>query len=318
MHISVAMCTYNGARFLREQLASIAAQNLQPDELVVCDDGSSDETTQIIRNFAQSVNFSVRLVVNERNLGPAKNFEKALRLCEGDLIALSDQDDHWYPEKLLRLSSIMDEDETLGGVFSDAHLMDENSERSPSRLWDRVRYRPPDRALHAEESLARRLLKGFVVTGATLMIRKSARDFVPPAPEGWMHDAWIAWMLVLYSGMAAVDEPLIAYRVHGAQHLGLAPQSLATRIHNARHSNQEDRLLERDLFEELLAHWIEHPGRQFEERRTEMQQKIGFLDFQLNLPGNFVKRLYRVALAYDRYRLYANGLTTMWKDILFH
>lgn len=317
MHISVAMCTYNGARFLREQLASIAAQDLQPDELVVCDDGSSDETAGIIRNFGQSVNFSVRLIMNERNLGPARNFEEAIRLCEGDLIALSDQDDYWYPEKLLRLSSIMDEDETLGGVFSDGHLMDENSERSPSRLWDRVSYRPPDRALHVEESLAGRLLKGFVVTGATLMIRKCVRDFVPPAPEGWMHDAWIAWMLVLYSGIAAVDEPLIAYRIHGSQHLGLAPRSLATRIDNARHSKQENRLLEVGLFKELLAHWNEHPGRKFEERRTQMQQKIGFLDFQLNLPGNFLQRLYRVAPAYDRYRLYANGFPTMLKDILF-
>ena len=318
MHISVAMCTYNGARFLREQLASIVAQSLLPDELVVCDDGSSDETAEIIRNFARSVKFPVRLVVNEQNLGPAKNFEKALMLCEGDLIALSDQDDNWYPEKLSRLSGIMESDATLGGVFSDAHLMDENSERSHSRLWDRVGYRPPDRSLHVEESLARRLLKGFVVTGATLMLRKQVRDLLVPAPRGWMHDAWIAWMLVLYSGIAAVSEPLIAYRIHGAQHLGLAPRSLATRINNARHLEREQQLLITRLFEELRAHWIEHPGREFEARRIQIEQKIGFLDFQLNLPGSFLKRLYRVVSAYDRYQLYANGSATMWKDFLFH
>jgi glycosyltransferase involved in cell wall biosynthesis len=317
MHISVAMCTYNGARFLREQLASIAAQSTPPDELVVCDDGSSDETEEIVRTFAQSVKFPVRLVVNERNLGPAKNFEKALMLCEGDIIALSDQDDCWYSEKLARLSRIMDADATLGGVFSDGHLMDENSERSRSRLWDRVGYRPPGRLLHVEKSLVRRMFKGFVVTGATLMIRKQVRDLLVPAPKGWMHDAWIAWMLALYSGIAAVDEPLIAYRIHGAQHLGLAPRSLATRIENAGHREREQRLLILRLFEELRAHWIKHPGSEFELRRIQMEQKIGFLDFQLNLPGSFLKRLYRVASAYDRYQLYANGSRTMWKDLLF-
>ncbi len=279
MHISVAMCTYNGARFLREQLASIAAQSLQPDELVVCDDGSSDETTEIIRTFAQSAKFPVRLVVNPQNLGPAKNFEKALTLCQGDLVAFSDQDDFWYPEKLSRLSRIMEADETLGGVFSDGHLMDENSERSHSRLWDRVGYRPPDHPLHLEEFLAQRLLKGFVVTGATMMVRKRERDLLIHAPEGWMHDAWIAWMLVLYSGIAAVSEPLIAYRIHGAQHLGLAPRSLAARIDNARHLEKEQRVLTLGLYKELRAYWIAHPGSQFELRRIQMEQKIGFLDF---------------------------------------
>jgi glycosyltransferase involved in cell wall biosynthesis len=318
MRISVAMCTYNGARFLREQLASIAAQSLLPDELVVCDDCSSDETPEIIGGFAQSAAFAVRLEVNERNLGPAKNFERAIMLCEGDLIALSDQDDYWYPEKLSRLFRVMEADEALGGVFSDAQLMNENSERSPSHLWDRIGYRPPEGSMHVEESLARRLLKGFVVTGATMMIRKQVRELLIPAPEGWMHDAWIAWMLALYSGIAAVDEPLIAYRIHGAQHLGLAPRSLATRIENARHSEREQRILIARLFKELRAHWVEHPGNQFEVRRTEMEEKIDFLNFQLNLPGSFLKRLYRVASAYDRYRLYANGSKTMWKDVLFH
>lgn len=91
--ISTAMCTYNGEKYLREQLESIARQTLLPNELVVCDDCSSDETVEIIQDFSRNAPFSVRLMINENNLGFAKNFEKAITLCSGEIIVLSDQDD---------------------------------------------------------------------------------------------------------------------------------------------------------------------------------------------------------------------------------
>src|ERR671927_271278 len=104
---SVAMCTYNGARFVREQLASIAAQTRPPDELVVCDDCSTDATLECIREFARTAPFPVRVVENEKNAGSTKNFERAVELCEGDFIALADQDDVWLPEKLQRLEEVL-------------------------------------------------------------------------------------------------------------------------------------------------------------------------------------------------------------------
>src|SRR5688572_14133745 len=97
---SVAMCTYNGARYLKEQLDSFTVQTRLPDELIVCDDGSSDETCQIVSTFAASAPFTVRLEVNQQTLGSTQNFAKAIQLCRGDLIALCDQDDVWLPGKL--------------------------------------------------------------------------------------------------------------------------------------------------------------------------------------------------------------------------
>ena len=102
--ISVAMCTYNGEKYLREQLESIALQTRLPAELVICDDRSTDSTSEIIRNFADSAPFPVRFNLNPVNLGGAtkgitKNFEQASRLCTGDLIAFCDQDDVWLPKK---------------------------------------------------------------------------------------------------------------------------------------------------------------------------------------------------------------------------
>src|SRR3712207_5989304 len=100
MSLSVALCTYDGARYLPEQLESLARQRRLPDELVVCDDGSADDTVDVVRRFADRAPFAVRLSLNPQNLGFVKNFEQAIRLCRGDLIALADQDDVWHPQKL--------------------------------------------------------------------------------------------------------------------------------------------------------------------------------------------------------------------------
>lgn len=318
MHISVAMCTYNGARYLHEQLESIATQTLSPDELVVCDDGSSDETVRIIESFAGEVKFPVRLIGNEEKLGPARNFEKAITLARGELIALSDQDDCWYPQKLSRLASILDGDPSLGGVFTNGTLMDESSRPLNQRLWDRVRYRPAGPSGDAEETIVGSLLKGDVVTGATLMIRAEVRKLIFPVPASWMHDGWIAWMLTLYSKIAAVEEPLIAYRVHQAQHAGLSAGSLGERIATARRLGREECLLTVQQFEELRAHWMAHPGKNFAANLRQIEEKLEHLRCRLNLPRNFVQRTYRVASAFSRYQRYGYGVATLCKDLVVY
>ena len=118
--LSVAMCTYNGARYVREQLDSIAAQTRPPDELVVCDDGSTDATLAILEGFAAAAPFPVRIHVNPTQLGMPKNFEHAIGLATGAAIALADQDNVWYPHKLERLEQELTRSEAIGLVFSDA------------------------------------------------------------------------------------------------------------------------------------------------------------------------------------------------------
>jgi glycosyltransferase involved in cell wall biosynthesis len=98
--VSVALCTYNGARFLDEQLASLAAQTWRPLELVVCDDRSTDSTLAILAKFASTASFPVRIVQNGAWLGYKSNFKKAACLCQGELITFCDQDDIWLPTKL--------------------------------------------------------------------------------------------------------------------------------------------------------------------------------------------------------------------------
>ena len=97
---SIALATYNGEKFLQRQLDTLAAQTRLPDEMAVCDDGSTDGTLEILRQFAETAPFPVRIFQNLKNLGPGRNFRKAFSLCEGDVTFFCDQDDVWFPEKL--------------------------------------------------------------------------------------------------------------------------------------------------------------------------------------------------------------------------
>ena len=122
--ISIAMCTYNGDRFLREQSESILNQTRLPDHLIVCDDGSTDTTRSLLEQFARKSPFPVELRFNSRNLGVTRNFEQALMACRSDFIALCDQDDLWHPRKLERLTEVLEANPQAGFACSNAELID--------------------------------------------------------------------------------------------------------------------------------------------------------------------------------------------------
>ncbi len=111
MTVGVAMALYNGAKFIRTQLDSIRTQTLVPDRVVMCDDGSRDGTVEIVQAYIQEFNLqdTWKLVINEQNLGYARNFYKAMQLCDTDLIFLCDQDDVWCEDKIERMTAVMDD-----------------------------------------------------------------------------------------------------------------------------------------------------------------------------------------------------------------
>src|SRR5438270_11298194 len=118
------MATFNGARFLAEQLESIANQSVAPVELIICDDQSGDETQQIVQAFAERAEFPVHIHVNQYRLGYARNFRKAASLCSGELIAFCDQDDWWLPERL-EVCALRFDDAGLQLLYHNAWLVDE-------------------------------------------------------------------------------------------------------------------------------------------------------------------------------------------------
>ena len=308
------MCTFNGERFLRQQLESIAGQERLPDELVVCDDGSRDASLEILQEFASRARFPVRIIRNEKNLGSTKNFEKVISLCDGDLIALCDQDDVWRPQKLLRLAQVLKADESVGGVFSDATLIDADEKQIGKRLWEIHKFGFARASDFDRMSAIRLLLKHDVVTGATLMFRASMRTFLKAIPDCWVHDGWIAWMTALYSRLTFVNEPLLEYRVHAAQQLGVGHFNWQR---ESRQSDVDQNGFKRmvDQFEELRKRWTARPGDNFEECLGLIEKKISFLRRRSLLPVNPVRRALEVFSSLHSYQHYARGLSSMRGDL---
>jgi len=215
---SVAMCTCNGQQYLEKQLESILAQKRPPSELIICDDASEDSTREIIEQL--SAPFPVRLEVNEKRLGTAKNFEKAIGLCRGDYIALADQDDVWAGPKLETMEELFGAVPGAGIIFSDAEVVGPELEPLGYRLWDSVGFGEAQRCMFSEGRAFEILSKRNVITGATMALRSSLRDAVLPVPESWMHDGWIALIASVVSGVAFIEHPLIEYRQHPGSQIG--------------------------------------------------------------------------------------------------
>lgn len=228
MKISVAMCTYNGSRFVRDQLKSFAIQTRLPDELIVCDDNSCDETVNIISDFAKTAPFPVRLYVNSTNLGVVKNFEKAVKLCNGDLIALSDQDDVWLPEKLLLEEEIFRSHPEVGLVFTNAEVVDEKLTPLGYDLWSTEGFNSQKQRLVLEGKAFEVLLKRNFVTGATMMFKRKFLEACMPFPyvtnemikSSIIHDYWIALIISALADIRFIDKKVVRYRQHTSHLLG--------------------------------------------------------------------------------------------------
>lgn len=223
LKISIAMTTYNGAKYLQEQLESFLAQTKLPDELVVCDDGSTDASLQILERFQKSAPFLVQIRRNDQNLGSTKNFEKAIGLCSGEVIVLSDQDDVWLPKKIERLAAVLEEHPESSYVFSDAVVVDEALHPLGYTMWERADFTQSQRKMFSKGRQIEVLLKHNVVTGATMAFRAELKDWLTPIPKNWVHDAWIA---LLASASAAgaggifIEDCLVQYRQHAGQLIG--------------------------------------------------------------------------------------------------
>lgn len=318
--ISVAMCTFNGARFLDAQLESLAAQIRLPDELIVCDDGSSDQTCEIIRDFAARAGFPVHLVVNERTLGTTKNFEKAIQLCQGPIIALADQDDIWYSHKLDRIKKYFLASASLVAVFSDADIIDENSNILGHRLWRTNGFTRKEQAEFSNSGGFSVLLKHPVVTGATMAFRKQLLDVLMPIPATEIHDLWISFLLAALGRIELISEPLMQYRQHQLQQIGPGPVSVQDVMAQARNRGARFYAQEIRKFEEFRGR-LQECGASFPDRERLIEQiegKIRHLEHRSRLPAKVARipKILRESLK-GHYSRYSGGWKSIAKDLAF-
>ncbi len=260
MLLSVALCTYNGERFLAEQLASIAGQSRRPDEMILCDDGSSDGTVSIVRQFAASAPFPVHIEVNSANLGSTRNFDKAIRLCRGEIIALADQDDVWLPDKLAVLERALREEPAAGLAFSDADMADRAMRPLGRRLWQAIDFSRREQQRFRSGQAFKLLLRRDRVTGATLAFRSCYKDFILPIPPEWIHDGWIALLIAAVAPLALISEPLILYRQHATQQVGERGRGLLAQYRIARAMGEAGLRKVVTRFAQALERLRGHPG----------------------------------------------------------
>ncbi len=213
--ISIAMATYNGEKYLREQLNSILAQTCSDFELIACDDGSTDSTVQILNEYAEK-DKRIKVFVNERNLGFAKNFEKLVSLCSGDYIAFCDQDDIWENKHLeIFLNEIGEAKVVCGNEL----LFDNETKEKRLKIPYNQNIFPAD---------SKNLLWTFSYTNnffagnAMLVERKFlVEKNILPIPNGISHDSWIALCACCFSKMKFTEKVVTNRRLHHTNTTGL-------------------------------------------------------------------------------------------------
>jgi glycosyltransferase involved in cell wall biosynthesis len=330
LKLSIALCSYNGELYLKEQLDSIASQTLPPHELVVVDDCSSDGTLEIIRDFASRVSFSVKVYVNERNLGSTKSFEKAIRLCESEIIALADQDDLWRSDKLEQIQQCFAQSLRIGIVFSDADLVDRDLRDLRRRLWVEVGFDDKKKALLRRGRTVDVLLSGWTVTGATMAFRSVFRELVLPVPTDipMIHDGWIALMVGVVAPVTFIEEALIRYRQHQRQQVGApARQTLGHEASSKELETMLDAVYRKNSYSDLIS-ILEKVRERLLDRRDALkdptilsliEKRLKHLKSRANLPEGIVRRSALVLneLITLRYHKYSNGVSSAAKDLLF-
>ncbi|GHF87517.1 alpha-L-Rha alpha-1,3-L-rhamnosyltransferase [Deinococcus ficus] len=197
--ISVCMATYNGEKYLSQQMNSILDQLGKSDELIIVDDLSGDRTIEIIKSFGDT---RIKLIRNSNNSGVVKAFEKALDMASGDYIFLSDQDDVWLPDKVSAMMEKLDAGFDL--VVSDAFIL--NKGIIQDQTFYSIRKSGPGFIKNAYKNT-------FI--GCCMAFRAEYKKTILPIPERIsMHDAWIGQLITIFGKVCFLDKPLIFYRRH--------------------------------------------------------------------------------------------------------
>lgn len=263
------------------------------------DDGSSDGSVELVRKWAAAMPFPVSIHQNTSNLGSTKSFEKAMNGCTGDVIVLSDQDDAWRNDRLAQTTDWFTENSDMDAVFCDADLINEHSNPIGQRIWDMVQFGPENQHKWQQGLGHELLFSGYIVTGATMAIRRSVLPALLPFPthvQYLIHDAWISVVLALKETIGFIDEPLIQYRQHSNQQVGFKADRAKVTLKDRLNRNRTERMAPilqkatryRQLYDLLSQRADANP-----QRLTRLRRMADHLDRRIHL---CIIRLFRIPL----------------------
>ena len=219
--LSVVVCTYNGAKYIQEQLDSILGQTMPVDEIVICDDGSTDDTLEKVERAGKDCHCQFRVFQNERKLGFKANFFNAIDRCNGDLVFLADQDDVWHPDEVKTVVDWSESHPDKNVVFSDASLIDENGVARDGSLWQRFGFDKKKQRFFEHGCAMDIWMWSNRATGATMAVRKHFVDTTSwkGIADGY-HDSIIAWQGIVSHSIGCIPKKLMNYRLHDEQVCG--------------------------------------------------------------------------------------------------
>lgn len=332
MKLSIALCTYNGEKYLPEQLKSYVKQTRRPDQLIVCDDQSTDNTIPVLEAFARTAPFEVRIHRNEQQLGVAGNFSRVVQLCDGDIIFFSDQDDVWMPTKLARIATVFEQHPEVGAVFTDAEVVDQNLRPRPYSLWEAIKFTPELQQQFLRDKARDILVRRTCATGATLAFRAKYVKVITPIPKQFSNDEWTVLLLTLLdNSVSFLPDRLIKYRQHSHNTIGLewalrqeTLSTVSSRLVKATFKGRtstryrtfsslvtrfqmiRDRLLQQDL--------VPRPN----ESLSLLDDIIAHYRQRAEMPSNRLYRFPQVVAEFlnFRYFRYANGTRSFIRDIV--
>ncbi len=321
--VSVAIATYNGERFLFEQLDSIRQQTVLPNEIVISDDNSSDDTLAVVDKalppqWRQDNGVALKILRNSQALGPGRNFEQAMSACTGDFIACADQDDLWVADKLAVVMEVFSKNPHALLVHSDAELVDSNGTPIGMTLSEGLAFSATElAALHSGHSLPA-IIKRNLVTGATMMVKKELLELAFPLPREELHDGWLALVASLVDALVFVPEKLLHYRQHEGNQIGGKPMGVLDSVVAVQKSWI-------DMADVLQAHNRDHQDlldrlgdRVSAGNRNIVAKRIAHNTWRIGLPTSRVFRVWPVlwGVVRGRYATYGRQPHDVLRDLL--
>ncbi len=304
---SVAMCTFNGEKYLQEQLDSLANQTVTPNELVVCDDCSTDNTIQILEKFKSQAPFTVKIIQNESRIGVVQNFSNAIVNCTQDIIFLSDQDDYWQPTRIEKMLQQFEIDPRRMVVSSNAVFGDDKLNPIPmeSMLESRL----------AIDKYFNKMANGYLTTknisleaGCSMALQRGYAHQIFPVPLKEIgYDIWIS-NITPFLGIKyfICEEPLFIHRLHNNN----CSWSLVNKQYETQRNIEQVQKENKKFYaRSLQVYWRSEPIYKFalnfsvdlpkdcidsqeaQNRKEELLKYMNYLDFRRNMQRHFWRSL---------------------------
>ncbi len=298
--IGVIIATFNGERYIKEQLESIINQSIKPDFILVTDGGSNDNTINICEEYLSKKTIRYEIITSKSKLGVKDNFEKGIKNCHTKYIFFSDQDDYWLPDKIKNAMKVF-EDDKVAVVFCNAHIVNDKLDNTGKTLWNKIGYHQSNTKIIYEKNsleLQSILLKHNIMTGMCMAIDSKIVKNILPISNYSIHDSWIAHTANFFGDIASLDSKDVLYRQHSNNVIG-AKKSIVksfnkrdTYLKKLKNKKKflDDILLRYDIEEKIKNYYINYLN--FVDKRISfIEKRIHFYNLLL-LVRDYIKYEY--------------------------